>query len=326
MAARIFQNLITLPHMFQVETTNTGHFPVIRLSDTKGTEATIYSFGALLNAFTVTDPEGAKQNLIAGFSDPADALAHITNGFKSAKLSPYVCRLNKGQYHVHNQLYRVEKYYLNGHAIHGLLYDAPFTVAHTEADEEKAVVLLTYTYPGSDPGYPFPFTITIKWELHLRQILSVTTSVRQAGKEPIPIADGWHPYFTLGGKADDWHLQFNSHTQLAYSADLLPTGNTLTDTRFEKGCILKDIELDNSFRLPDTGGFCRLSNNNFVLEITPDGGYPILQLYIPPERDSIAIENLSGAPDNFNNGIGLIWLQPGEERSFGTKYQVICRG
>jgi aldose 1-epimerase len=261
-----------------------------------------------------------------GFSDPDDAAAHITNGFRSAKLSPYVCRLFKGQYRIRDQEYRVEKYYLNGHAIHGLLYDAPFTIAHSGADEEKAVVVLSYSYPGSDPGYPFPFDIQVKWELKQYQLLSVTTTIQHHGKEPIPVADGWHPYFTLGGKVDDWQLQFNSHTQLEYSADLLPTGNTHTDARFEEGCSLKGIELDNSFSLPDTGGVCRLSGNSMTLEIKPDAGYPILQLYIPPERESIAIENLSGAPDNFNNGIGLIWLQPGEERSFGTSYRAAYEG
>ncbi|HVZ26206.1 MAG TPA: hypothetical protein VG842_09140, partial [Sediminibacterium sp.] len=113
-----------------------------------------------------------------------------------------------------------------------------------------------------------------------------------------------------------------STTQLEYNEDLLPTGNTHTDVRFEDGCSLKGVELDNSFRLPDSGGVCRLSGNNITLEIRPDAGYPVLQLYIPPERESIAIENLSGAPDNFNNGIGLIWLQPGEKCAFRTSYQV----
>jgi galactose mutarotase-like enzyme len=54
------------------------------------------------------------------------------------------------------------------------------------------------------------------------------------------------------------------------------------------------------------------TNANFRLTIEPDKEYPILQIYIPPHRNSIAIENLSGAPDNFNNKMGLVI--PGEER------------
>jgi aldose 1-epimerase len=47
-----------------------------------------------------------------------------------------------------------------------------------------------------------------------------------------------------------------------------------------------------------------------------------LQLYIPPSRRSIAIETLSGAPDAFNNGIGLILLDPGTSRQFSVTYEV----
>ena len=65
-----------------------------------------------------------------------------------------------------------------------------------------------------------------------------------------------------------------------------------------------------------------MQNEHFKLTIEPDKNYPILQIYIPPHRTSIAIENLSGAPDNFNNGMGLLLLQPGEEKTFSTCYSV----
>jgi aldose 1-epimerase len=68
---------------------------------------------------------------------------------------------------------------------------------------------------------------------------------------------------------------------------------------------------------------CVLQNQQLKLTVMPDNAYPILQLYIPDHRKSIAIENLSGAPDNFNNGIGLIQLAPNEARSFTTSYQVV---
>ena len=58
------------------------------------------------------------------------------------------------------------------------------------------------------------------------------------------------------------------------------------------------------------------------LEIQPDASYPYLQIYIPPHRQSIAIENLSAPPDSFNNGIGLITLAAGESTVFSTQYVV----
>ena len=56
------------------------------------------------------------------------------------------------------------------------------------------------------------------------------------------------------------------------------------------------------------------------IEFHPEESYPYLQIYTPEHRKSIAIENLSGAPDAFNNGMGLKVLQPGELATFTTKY------
>jgi aldose 1-epimerase len=46
-----------------------------------------------------------------------------------------------------------------------------------------------------------------------------------------------------------------------------------------------------------------------------------LQVFIPDHRQSIAIENLSSAPDSFNNKMGLVILPPGQSRSFKVFYR-----
>ena len=54
----------------------------------------------------------------------------------------------------------------------------------------------------------------------------------------------------------------------------------------------------------------------------PDAGYPYLQIYTPPHRESIAVENLSGAPNCFNNKMGLLLLQSGHSQIFTVRYKV----
>jgi aldose 1-epimerase len=44
-------------------------------------------------------------------------------------------------------------------------------------------------------------------------------------------------------------------------------------------------------------------------------------LYTPENRKSIAIENLSAAPDCFNNKMGLQQLEPQAKIYFETTYQ-----
>jgi len=52
----------------------------------------------------------------------------------------------------------------------------------------------------------------------------VTTTVTNDDFGPIPIADGWHPYWRLGGRADDWQLQFHSAAIVDFDDRLVPTG------------------------------------------------------------------------------------------------------
>lgn len=294
---------------------------VLLRDNSTGTEAEVFLFGALLNAFRIP-VSGSLTNVVAGFTDPQQAYNSITDGFRSAKLSPFVCRLRKGTYSFEGTDYHITGHFLNGHAIHGLLFNATYAVAATVANEAQAAVTLSFDYRGTDKGYPFPFQIHVEWALGKGNTLHVTTSILHRNSHAIPYTDGWHPYFTLGESIDNCRLQFDSKTQFAFDQELLPNGTMVQDERFKKGTLMKGIELDNAFQLEGDAPACRLNNDSLALTITPDKSYPVLQLYTPPDRKSIAIENLSGPPDNFNNHMQLLLLTPGETRSFSTSYRV----
>ncbi len=309
---------------FEILIDTSAIHPVIRLKDNvSGGEAEIYTFGGLLNAFTVPI-NGELINVVGGFESVDDAVQNITSGFKSAKLSPFVCRMNKGAYAFHHHPYQVQKHFLLGHAIHGLIYDAVYEITGHTADDSGAAVTLSHQYKGMDPGYPFAYHISITWELKRGNRLQVSTTMDHDHATAIPMADGWHPYFSIGGKVDEWILQFSASKQLEYDSELLPTGNKLMDERFLNGASLRDIVLDNGFEFDEVGNtnHCILRNDRIKLTIEPDNSYPVLQVYTPSHRESIAIENLSGAPDNFNNGMGLVLLAPGEKKVFRTCYTV----
>ena len=148
------------------------------------------------------------------------------------------------------------------------------------------------------------------------------------GTQTLPIADGWHPYFTLGGKADDWELYFTADKMVEFNDKLIPTGNLLPNRHFTKPQTINATFLDNCFQLTafDSKPSCTLRNpgNGLQLLLFPEKHYPYLQVYTPPHRNSIAIENLSAAPDCFNNGIGLISLAPGHSQTFVLGYQVVA--
>jgi aldose 1-epimerase len=296
----------------------------IKLTGTDGAVAEIIpSCGALLNHFSIP-VNGSPLNVIDGFADPSDARARIKPAFQSAKLSPFVCRIQDARYRYQGALYALEKFTMNGSAIHGLLFDEPFALVDSDAKEGRASVALRYEYRGSDPGYPWAFDCTVRYTLEGNTI-RLDTEILNQDHRSLPLSDGWHPYFALGKPIDELELQFHSHEMLEFE-NLIPTGRKLDNAHFNRMERIGNTELDNAFVLDGeaTNPMCILRDPaaRVQVEISPDKSYPILQLYTPPHRKSIAIENLSGAPDNFNNGIGLLELQPGEQKTFSTKYTV----
>lgn len=308
---------------FAISINNQQAHPVVTLKDKfSGCQAEIYTFGGFLNAFKLPLKD-TIHNCIEGFSSVADARKNISNGFRSAKLSPFVCRMRNGSYSFNNKKYTIHKHYLGEHAIHGLIYDALYLIEDHFANENEAVVKLKYTYNKTDQGYPFTYEIELIWKLSIGNKLSVTTMVKHNNSNTIPYADGWHPYFTLGGKIDNCTLAFTSSTKLEFDSALLPTGKKVKDNRFINATSLKGVFLDNSYLLmQDQKNQCILKNSKMQLIVEPDETYPILQVYTPISRKSIAIENLTGAPDNFNNQIGLILLEPKKQYSFTTSYTI----
>jgi aldose 1-epimerase len=305
-----------------------NNLPLTVLTDHEtGTEVSfIPSIGAQLHSFSLRTSGGAF-NII----DHYDSLDDLTNNnirsHKSSKLSPFVCRIHNGRYHFSGNDFEFMSKFPDGSAIHGLLFDKPFEVTDEIAAETFASVTMQYHYKKDDKGFPFDYTCFIKYQLKKDSLLLVETAVLNNGTQSIPIADGWHPYFTLGGKTDDWELSFNAGHLLEFNDKLIPTGQLLPHSKFNKPEKIGDTFLDNCFVLDELNGkpACTLRNpgNGLQLLFFPEKHYPYLQIYTPPHRDSIAIENLSGAPDCFNNGVGLTLLEPGHSQTFALGYQVL---
>jgi aldose 1-epimerase len=140
------------------------------------------------------------------------------------------------------------------------------------------------------------------------------------------VQDGWHPYFTLGKKIDALQLTMHSKEQVVFDSEIIPTGEMKSYREFFEGKKLGATFFDDCFLLDLSSAqpLCSLKDreNNIQVEIRPGNAYPYMQLYTPPHRNSIAIENLSAPPDSFNNGVNLIVLAPGESANFATSYIV----
>jgi aldose 1-epimerase len=286
-------------------------------------------FGAALHAFTVRTPDGSAFNIIDSYSDVDELKRELARSFKASKLSPFPCRIRDGKYEFEGKTYQFNRLFGDGTAIHGLIYDKPFSILEEATSDHSCMVVLEHSYKKDDPGYPFEYDCQVRYILHSDSVLEVVTSVTNHGQTIIPIADGWHPYFRLGGKIDDWRLQFHAAAIVEFDRQLIPTGRLLQYDVFETPHPIGDTFLDNCFSLkPDlVSAACEIHHPDHGLTISffPDASYPYLQIYTPPSRTSIAVENLSGAPDCFNNRMGLTRLPPGHSQIFTVRYRVGVR-
>ena len=247
-------------------------------------------------------------------------------GFMGCKLSPFVCRLKNGKYVFGEKEYSIQKSLPAKHSLHGLLYDKAFVVTSETANESSASVTMKYEYRADDSGYPFNYDCIVTWQLEAENKLTVTTQCINKGEGLIPIQDGWHPYFTLGDSIDDLHLEFQVKNMVEFNSDLIPTKKVIDYTKFSNIEKIGDTFLDNCFTLDtqECQPLCVLRNveKNIEVQLLPDESYPYLQIYTPPHRRSIAIENISGTPDAFNNGMGVITLESGQSAIFKTSYKI----
>jgi aldose 1-epimerase len=314
--------------MFSIsKKTESGFEKVILKNDiTNNYAAIIPACSAILHEFVAVRGQESI-NVIDSYQSFDEFKNSVTEkGFLGCKLSPFVCRVNEATYTFGEKKYFIEKSLPAKHALHGELYDKPFTIVAETANELNASVTMKYEYRAEDPGYPFNYDCIVTWQLEAENKLTVITECINKDEGLIPMQDGWHPYFTLGDSIDDLHLEFQAKEMVEFNSDLIPTKKLTEYTRFTSIEQLGNTEFDNCFtlNLETCQPMCVLRNveRNIEVQLIPGESYPYLQIYTPPHRRSIAIENLSGTPDAFNNGMGFITLEPGQSALFQASYKI----
>jgi aldose 1-epimerase len=312
---------------FSIDKRQENKLDLVCLTDSQtGTEASVIpAFGVILHTFSIR-VDGQLLNVIDNYTGFDQLQALLANSFKGSKLSPFPCRIPEGKYSFNGKEYEFRTKFMDGSAIHGLLYNKAFELLSAKASESGASLLFQYEYNQDDPGYPHCYRCQVEYELQEDSLLLVRTTLYNTGKTVIPIADGWHPYFKLGGKIDDWLLYFEAESMVEFDNKLIPTGRLVSYDKYNKPLRIGYDQMDNCFLIKNNreGPSCQIRNpeNNLTLSFFPDANYPYLQLYTAPDRYSIAIENLSAAPDCFNNKMGLTLLYPGLSQSFTVFYQI----
>jgi len=310
---------------FSIEHLSFGEFQLIKLSNTKSgvSLSVIPDLAGLINEYIVSDHNGNLHSIVDGYESAEELLEKHTQVFKSAKLSPFPNRIKEGTYSFKEDDHQLHVNFPHErNSIHGLVFDEAFRVEREEEGEDFAHLTLSYDYKGDKPGYPFTYYLQLDYQLHEVYGLTITTIIKNTGDQPMPLGDGWHPYFRTGNKVDNLEISFPSDYVYEIDDQMIPTRKRHAFDDFKRLKQINNYQFDSCFSLSTNNGkaFTRVEDpqNNIRFTIWQETGrqkYNYLQVYTPPDRKSIAFEPMTCPPDVFNNEIDLIILAPGEEIS-----------
>ncbi len=214
---------------------------------------------------------------------------------------PFGNRVKNAEYKYKDVKYNLPKNDGNN-SIHGLIRNETFDYKKTENGIEFYKNFENNSYPGRA-------FIKINYEMKNKSF-NTYFYVKSLDRE-IPVEIGFHPYFYINGS---YSIDYNKDLKMMNYMDTYFPDGTYTDMNF-KNKDLSNIILDNAFYLDND--IVLKDEKHTVKIIRYNMPYTVLYNGLYANGDSIAIEPMTGAPDAFNNGIGLINLKKDQEFKCG---------
>ncbi len=272
----------------------------------------VQSFDGQQNTFEIVHPPSGLQATINATQGAAlqslkladQVVIGIPTGWRyldcqaSGLLFPFANRIQHGKYTWNNKTYQLPiNDNINGHAIHGLVYDHAFELVNTEVSDHSACMQLAYYHDGALEAYPFPFRLLVEYSFSVGQMV-MHWSVENLSKQELPYTWGWHPFFKIMNK-EQMHLSIQAKEIFKHDNTRIAYGKT---------AVTKDLyfnwmeELDNCYTLED--GLIRWEalGKEWMMQ---SAACNYVQLFSTPEIPYIAIELVSGPSNAFNSGEGL---------------------
>jgi len=228
-------------------------------------------------------------------------------------LSPWANRLDQDAFWANGR-----KYVLNPdlnnfrrdqhhNPIHGLVaYADGWKVVSTGSSQDAAWVtsrLEFWRQPAWMAQFPFAHNIEMTYRL-ARGTLEVRTAFENISGDGMPLAIGFHPYFTIPGvPRDQWRVHLSARDHVVLSGKLIPTGE-LEPTSQADSLPLAGIQLDDVFTglVRDENGLAQFSveGGGRRISVTYGTNYKVAVVYAPAGKGFICFEPMTGITNAFN--------------------------
>ncbi|MEP6943551.1 MAG: aldose 1-epimerase [Betaproteobacteria bacterium] len=236
--------------------------------------------------------------------------------FACYPLVPYSNRIAQAMLLWNGVLHPLPRYVAEqAHAIHGNAWQRAWSVI--EHSERRATLELVHR-PLAAHGDEWPFAYRAEQRFDLAaDHLELRLEIRNDDAQSVPVGLGWHPFFE---RTADTELEFCADGVWRTDDTLLPIGHTAVPAEwdFRTARAIGSTAIDNCFSGWHVPARVRWPSRRISVEISASDACDHLVVYVPPERDFIAIEPVTHMTDAFNraargiSGTGTRTLAPGD--------------
>jgi len=151
--------------------------------------------------------------------------------------------------------------------------------------------------------------------------LEISLTITNVSAARMPVAVGFHPYFTIPGvPRDQWSVRVPARLRVIHDERILATGElasvdlpevaSLAEYHFDSG--YTGLEEQARFRIEGVG----LKSNRQAIEIRFGPGWPVAIVWGPEGEDFLCVEPMAAVTNGINLHHrdlwpGLQWIEPG---------------
>lgn len=225
---------------------------------------------------------------------------HYKNTYASSILFPFANRIKDGKYHFNGNNFQFPvNVKEENNALHGLVFDKTFDLVDTKLEEKSITVVFEYDEKKESPGFPYTYTVQLIYHF-TEDNLDLEMIIKNTDIKVFPFTIGWHPYF-LSSNLSKSSLAFNGDKKMILDKRNITIDSKKVDT--SKGIAIKNNQFDDCWSL--NSDEIIFTTPEYKLKFNATGNNNFLQVYTPPKKNTIAIEQTTGVSDSFNNKIGL---------------------
>lgn len=221
------------------------------LSNKKGMEISIITYGGIITSWTAADKNGDYKNIVLGYNTLAEYEAETP--YFGALIGRYGNRIAKGKFAIDGETYTLAVNNGVNH-LHGGLkgFDKVVWDAKTIVNDSMASLELSYLSKDMEEGYPGKLETKVTYALNNKDGLSIKYEAKT--DKPTIVNLTQHSYFNLTADFNhpilDHELVINADSFLPVDSTLIPTGEfrNVAETPFDfrsSKAIGKQINAEN---------------------------------------------------------------------------------